>query len=120
MSTDFERNSFLASSNDAFNKELYARCLDDPARVDPSWRDFFGKLRDAAPAVWKSLDGTSWAPRSGRIIGAHAGTLIAELALAMEFSASAEDIARTCQAHPTLNEAVKEAALAASGRAIHV
>ena len=54
------------------------------------------------------------------IIGAHAGTLIAELALAMEFSASAEDIARTCHAHPTLNEAVKEAALAASGRAIHV
>ena len=51
MSTDFERNSFLASSNDVFNKELYARYLDDPARVDPSWRDFFGKLRDAAPAV---------------------------------------------------------------------
>jgi dihydrolipoamide dehydrogenase len=63
--------------------------------------------------------------RTDRVLGAHiigpdAGTLIAELALAMEFSASAEDIARTCHAHPTLNEAVKEAALAASGRAIHI
>ena len=54
------------------------------------------------------------------IIGPDAGTLIAELALAMEFSASAEDIARTCHAHPTLNEAVKEAALAAWSRPIHM
>lgn len=54
------------------------------------------------------------------IIGAEAGTLIAEIALAMEFSATAEDIARTCHAHPTLNESVKEAAMAVAGRAIHV
>lgn len=54
------------------------------------------------------------------IIGADAGTMIAEAALAMEFGASAEDIARTCHAHPTLNEAVKEAALAVEGRAIHI
>ena len=54
------------------------------------------------------------------IIGAEAGTLIAELALAMEFGASAEDIARTCHAHPTLNETVKEAALAVDGRPIHI
>jgi len=54
------------------------------------------------------------------IIGSDAGTLIAEAALAMEFSASSEDIARTCHAHPTLNEAVKEAALAVVGRAIHI
>jgi dihydrolipoamide dehydrogenase len=54
------------------------------------------------------------------IIGPEAGTLIAEAALAMEFSASSEDIARTCHAHPTLNEAVKEAALAVDGRAIHI
>ncbi len=52
-----------------------------------------------------------------RLLGAHilgpdAGTLIAELAIAMEFGASAEDVARTCHAHPSLNEAVKEAALA--------
>jgi dihydrolipoamide dehydrogenase len=54
------------------------------------------------------------------IVGADAGTLIAELALAMEFGASAEDIARTCHAHPTLNEAVKEAALAVDARPIHI
>lgn len=54
------------------------------------------------------------------IVGPDAGTLIAELALAMEFGASAEDIARTCHAHPTLNEAVKEAALATDGRALHI
>ena len=54
------------------------------------------------------------------IIGADAGTLIAEAAIAMEFGASAEDIARTCHAHPTLSETVKEAALAVDGRALHM
>ncbi len=54
------------------------------------------------------------------ILGAEAGTMIAECAMAMEFGASAEDIARTCHAHPTLNEAVKEAALAVDGRPIHM
>jgi dihydrolipoamide dehydrogenase len=54
------------------------------------------------------------------IIGPDAGTMIAEAALAMEFGAAAEDIARTCHAHPTLSEALKEAALAVDGRAIHI
>jgi dihydrolipoamide dehydrogenase len=54
------------------------------------------------------------------IIGPDAGTLIAEATLAIEFGASAEDIGRTCHAHPTLSEAVKEAALAVAGRAIHI
>jgi dihydrolipoamide dehydrogenase len=54
------------------------------------------------------------------IIAANAGTIIAECVLAMEYGASAEDIARTCHAHPTLNEAVKEAALAVDGRALHI
>ena len=53
------------------------------------------------------------------IIGSLAGTMIAELALAMEFGASAEDIARTCHAHPTHSEAIKEAALAVDKRPIH-
>ena len=62
---------------------------------------------------------------SDRILGAHiigpdAGTLIAEIATAMEFGASAEDVARTCHAHPSLNEAVKEAALAVDNRALHI
>ncbi len=53
------------------------------------------------------------------IISALAGTMIAELALAMEFGASSEDIARTCHAHPTHSEAVKEAAMAIEKRPIH-
>ena len=53
------------------------------------------------------------------IISSVAGTMIAELALAMEFGASAEDIARTCHAHPTHSEAVKEAAMAVDKRPIH-
>ena len=53
------------------------------------------------------------------IISSAAGTMIAELALAMEFGASAEDIARTCHAHPTHSEAVKEAAMAVAKRPIH-
>ena len=53
------------------------------------------------------------------MIGPHTGDMIAEMALAMEFGASAEDIARTCHAHPTHTEAVKEAALAVDKRAIH-
>jgi dihydrolipoamide dehydrogenase len=54
------------------------------------------------------------------IVGAEAGTLIAEVVSVMEFGGSAEDIARTCHAHPTLNEIVKEAALAVDGRPIHI
>jgi dihydrolipoamide dehydrogenase len=54
------------------------------------------------------------------IVGADAGNMIAEAAVAMEFGASSEDIARTCHAHPTLPEAVKEAALAVAKRAIHM
>jgi dihydrolipoyl dehydrogenase len=54
------------------------------------------------------------------IVGADAGTLIGEVTLGIEFGAAAEDIARTCHAHPTLSEAVKEAALAVDGRPIHM
>ena len=62
---------------------------------------------------------------SDRIVGAHiigpdAGTLIAEIVTAIEFGASSEDVARICHAHPSLNEAVKEAALAVEGRALHI
>lgn len=54
------------------------------------------------------------------IIGPQAGNMIHEVCIAMEFGASSEDIARTCHAHPTYNEAVKEAAFAVAGRAIHI
>ena len=54
------------------------------------------------------------------VMGAEAGTMIAEAVMAMEFSASAEDIGRVCHAHPTVNEATKEAALAAWDKPIHL
>jgi dihydrolipoamide dehydrogenase len=54
------------------------------------------------------------------ILGAHAGTMIAEAAVAMEFEATSEDLAHICHAHPTLSEAVKEAALAIDDRALHM
>jgi dihydrolipoamide dehydrogenase len=62
--------------------------------------------------------------RTDRVLGAHilgplAGELIHEVAVLMEFGGSAEDLARTCHAHPTLSEAVKEAAMAVAGRSIH-
>ena len=62
--------------------------------------------------------------KTGRILGAHiigpnAGEMIAEAVLGMEYGASAEDIARTCHAHPTLSEAFKEACMAAYDKPIH-
>jgi dihydrolipoamide dehydrogenase len=63
--------------------------------------------------------------KTDRVLGVHilgpdAGNMVAEATVAMEFGAAAEDIARTCHAHPTLTEAVKEAALAVAKRSIHM
>ena len=63
--------------------------------------------------------------RTDEVLGAHivsgvAGTMIGQVAQAMEFGATAEDIAYSCHAHPTHNEAIKEAALGISGRPIHI
>ncbi|HEX4552459.1 MAG TPA: dihydrolipoyl dehydrogenase, partial [Xanthobacteraceae bacterium] len=63
--------------------------------------------------------------KTDRVLGVHilgpdAGNMIAEAAVAMEFGASSEDIARTCHAHPTLSEAIKEAAMAVEKRSIHM
>ena len=90
-------------------------------------------VRAAAPAGATVADLFSGTARVGhalkaagyRVLGAHmlgpdVGTLIAEISLAIEFGASAEDVARTSHAHPTLNEVVKEAALAVDGRALHI
>jgi dihydrolipoamide dehydrogenase len=71
-----------------------------------------GKVKILADAKTDSVLGV-------HIVGPRAGDLIAEAVAAMEFGASSEDIARTCHAHPTLAEAVHEAALAVDGRAIH-
>ena len=74
--------------------------------------DTVGKVKVLADAATDRVLGV-------HIIGPEAGNLIAEAAAAMTFGASAEDIARVCHAHPTLPEALKEAALAVSGKAIH-
>ncbi|MCX8157594.1 MAG: dihydrolipoyl dehydrogenase [Verrucomicrobiae bacterium] len=72
-----------------------------------------GKIKVLAHAETDRLLGV-------HIIAPHAGELIGEAAAAMAFGASAEDLARVCHAHPTLSEALKEAALAVDGRAIHI
>jgi len=71
-----------------------------------------GKIKVLADATTDRILGV-------HIIGPRAGDLIAEAAAAMEFGASSEDLARVCHAHPTLPEALKEAAMAVAGRAIH-
>lgn len=72
-----------------------------------------GKIKVLAHAETDRLLGV-------HLIAPHAGELIGEAAAAMAFGASAEDLGRVCHAHPTLSEALKEAALAAEGRAIHI
>src|SRR5262249_46348159 len=81
------------------------------ARAQP-WGKTEGKVKVLADAKSDRILGV-------HILGARAGDLIAEAATAMAFSASSEDIARSCHAHPTLPEALREAALAVAGRAIH-
>jgi dihydrolipoamide dehydrogenase len=76
--------------------------------------------RDTAGFVKIVVDAASGRVLGVHIIGSLAGTMIAQAAQAMEFGASAEDIAYTCHAHPTHSEALKEAALAAMGHAIHI
>ena len=76
-------------------------------------------IDDAEGFVKILADETTDKVLGAHIIGPHAGELIAEIGVAMEFGASAEDIARTCHAHPTFSEAVKEAALSVDKRAIH-
>ena len=56
----------------------------------------------------------------GHIVGFGAGEMIHEIVVLMEFGGSAEDLARTCHAHPTMSEAVKEAAMAVAKRAIYI
>ncbi|MBF0334953.1 MAG: dihydrolipoyl dehydrogenase, partial [Alphaproteobacteria bacterium] len=75
---------------------------------------------DADGFVKILADATTDRVLGAHIVGPEAGDLIAEIVLAMEYGGSAEDVARTCHAHPGLGEALKEAALAVDGRAIHI
>lgn len=101
--------------------ELKAAGIDYRMGKFPFMANSRGRAKDQTDGFVKILADAG----DDRILGVHivgndAGEMIAEAALAMEFGASAEDIARTCHAHPTLSEAVREAALAVDGRTIHI
>lgn len=93
-----------------FNKGVFPFMANGRARAND---DTDGWVKVLADGVTDRVLGV-------HIIGDSAGDLIAECATAMAFGASSEDIARACHAHPTLSEAVKEAALGVAGRAIHI
>ena len=100
----------LKGAGVAYNVGKFPMTANGRAKVNMTTEGFIKILADA---------------KTDRVLGVHmicadAGNMIAEAALAMEFGASAEDIARTCHAHPTLPEAVKEAAMAVGKRAIHM
>jgi dihydrolipoamide dehydrogenase len=100
----------LKAAGVAYNAGKFPMTANGRAKVNMTTEGFIKILADA---------------KTDRVLGVHmvcadAGNMIAEAALAMEFGASAEDIARTCHAHPTLPEAVKEAAMAMAKRAIHM
>jgi dihydrolipoamide dehydrogenase len=100
----------LKAAGNAYNVGKFPFTANGRAKVNLQTEGFVKILADA---------------KTDRVVGVHivgpdAGNMIAEAAVAMEFGAAAEDIARTCHAHPTLTEAVKEAALAVGKRSIHM
>ena len=100
----------LKAAGVAYNVGKFPMTANGRAKVNMTTEGFIKILADA---------------KTDRVLGVHlicadAGNMIAEVVLAMEFGASAEDIARTCHAHPTLPEAVKEAAMAVAKRSIHM
>lgn len=100
----------LKEAGVAYNKGRFSFSANSRARANGDSEGGFVKLL---------ADKESDRLLGAHIIGADAGTLIAELVLALEMGASSEDIALTCHAHPTLNEAVKEAALAVTGKPLN-
>jgi dihydrolipoamide dehydrogenase len=100
----------LKAAGIAYNVGKFPFTANGRAKVNRTTDGFVKILADAA---------------TDRVLGAHiigpdAGTMITEITVALEFGGSSEDIARTCHPHPTLSEAVKEAALAVEKRAIHI
>jgi dihydrolipoamide dehydrogenase len=100
----------LKAAGIAYNAGKFPFTANPRAKVNHTTDGFVKILADAATDRVLGV----------HIVGADAGNMIAEAAVAMEFGAAAEDIARTCHAHPTLPEAVKEAALAVAKRSIHM
>lgn len=102
-------------------EELKAKGVDYTVGKFPFLANGRAKVNRTTDGFVKVLaDGATDRILGVHIIGANASELIAEAAVIMEFGGSAEDLARTCHAHPTLSEAVKEAALAVAKRAIHM
>ncbi|MFO1019572.1 MAG: dihydrolipoyl dehydrogenase [Planctomycetales bacterium] len=99
----------LKEANVAYKKGLFQFRANSRARTI---NDVEGFVKILADAQTDRVLGV-------HIIGPHAGDMIAEAAAAMEFGASSEDLARTCHAHPTLSEALKEAAMAVTGKPLH-
>jgi dihydrolipoamide dehydrogenase len=100
----------LKAANVSYNVGKFPFTANPRAKVNLTTEGFVKILADA---------------KTDRVLGVHilgpdAGNMIGEAAIAMEFGASSEDIARTCHAHPTLTEAIKEAALAVAKRAINM
>lgn len=100
----------LKTDGIAYNTGKFPFSANGRAKVNRTTDGFVKVLADAATDRILGV----------HIIGPHAGEIIAEAAVIMEFGGSAEDLARTCHAHPTLTEAVKEAALAVAKRQIHM
>ena len=100
----------LKAAGIAYNAGKFPFTANGRAKVNRTTDGFVKVLADAATDRVLGV----------HIVGPHAGEMIAEAAVLMEFSGSAEDLARTCHAHPTLTEAVKEAALAVAKRTIHL
>jgi dihydrolipoamide dehydrogenase len=100
----------LKAAGVAYNAGKFPFTANGRAKVNKTTEGFVKVLADAGTDRVLGV----------HIVGVDAGNLIAEAAVAMEFGASSEDIARTCHAHPTLTEAIKEAALAVEKRAIHM
>src|ERR671933_725515 len=100
----------LKAAGIAYNTGKFPFTANGRAKVNRTTDGFVKILADAATDKVLGV----------HIIGPEAESLIAEAAVAMEFGAASEDIARTCHAHPTLTEAVKEAALAVEKRPIHM
>ncbi|MEQ1711793.1 MAG: dihydrolipoyl dehydrogenase, partial [Hyphomicrobium sp.] len=100
----------LTAEGTAYNVGKFPFLANGRAKVNRTTDGFVKVIADAATDRVLGV----------HIIGPHAGEMIAEAAVLMEFGGSAEDLARTCHAHPTLTEAVKEAAMAVDKRAVHM
>jgi dihydrolipoamide dehydrogenase len=103
----------LVAAGAEFNKGTFPFAANSRARTNDVGGDY------ASGMVKVLSDKATDRVLGVHIVGPNAGELIAEAVLAMEYGASSEDIARTCHAHPTLSEAVREAAMATRGKAIH-